>query len=164
MTVNDQLINVMIMAISGIFIGSIIDFIRTMLGEMSPKSFFRKFANGIELFVWALLGVCTFIILFFIKGGEWRLIDPLAQICGIFLYETFFQRVFRLLGRIVFILIIKPFFLFSRLIMTIIKSIFRLFFNIILIFLSPFIWIYNKLLKKPFRKLFTKTRKTIFKN
>lgn len=164
MTVSEQIVNVMIMTISGIFIGAVIDLFRTVIGEMSPKSFFRKFPNGIELIIWALLGACTFIIIFYIKGGEWRLIDPLAQIFGIYLYETIFQPLFRLIGRVIFILFINPFLLFIKLIGIVIRSIFRLIRNIILIFLSPFLWIYARFIKKHVHKTFSKTRKIIFKN
>lgn len=164
MTVSEQIVNVVIMTISGIFIGAVIDLLRTVLGKMSPKSLFHKIPNGIELFVWALMGVCTFIIIFNIKGGEWRLIDPLSQILGIYLYETIFQPLFRLIGRIIFILFINPFFLFIKLIGIVIRSIFKLLGSIILILLSPFIWFYAKFIRKYVHKTFTKTWKNIFKN
>lgn len=152
------------MAISGIFVGAIIDLVRTVIEEMSPKSFIRKFSGGIELLVWALLGVCTFIILFYIKGGEWRLIDPLAQIFGIFLYETVFQPLFRFVGRIIFLIIIKPFFLIIRAIFSLLKTVTKIIYSIILIFLTPFTWIYAKFFKKHIHKTLTKTRKSTFKN
>ncbi|MBM7610104.1 hypothetical protein JOD29_003382 [Lysinibacillus composti] len=159
MTVSEQLVSIIIMIASGIVVGAVIDCIRSMLLLMSPKSLLRKITYGIELSVWALLGAITFYILFTVKGGEWRLVDPLAQISGIFLYEAVFQRFFRFLGRLFVILIINPIVFIINLILTIIKTTFKLLIRIILILLTPFIKLYKRFLPKIHRKF----RTSIFK-
>jgi len=166
MTINEQVVSILIMALSGLIIGAIIDCTRFSLSALSQKSILKRMGYGVELTVWALLGALTFYILFTIKGGEWRLVDPLAQILGLFLYESVFQRYFRFVGRVIVILIIKPIIAIIKFIKYIIITTIKLVIRIILILLLPFYKIYNKFLKKHFQKFSTKIRKirrTIFK-
>lgn len=163
MTVNEQLVSILIMTLSGILIGAIIDGTRSFLSAISPNSFLRKIAYGVELLVWALLGAITFYILFLVKGGEWRLVDPLAQVLGIFLYESFFQPLFRFLGRVFIIIIIKPIFLLVKFVISIIKMIIRLIIRIITILMWPFYKIYTKIRNSIFHKIYLKLRNTVFK-
>ncbi|MCM3389817.1 hypothetical protein M3649_16985 [Ureibacillus chungkukjangi] len=151
------------MALSGLIIGAIIDCTRFSLSALSQKSILKRMGYGVELIVWALLGALTFYILFTIKGGEWRLVDPLAQILGIFLYESVFQRYFRFIGRVFVLLIIKPIIAIIKLIKNIIFHTIRLVIRIILIILLPFRKIYNKFLKKHIQKFYAKIRRTFFK-
>nr|WP_052129912.1 spore cortex biosynthesis protein YabQ [Ureibacillus sinduriensis] len=153
----------MIMALSGLLVGAIVDCTRYSLGALSQKSILRRMGYGVELIVWALLGALTFYILFTIKGGEWRLVDPLAQILGIFLYESVFQPYFRFIGRVFIFLIIKPIIAIIKLIKSIVIGTIKLVLRIILIILLPFRKIYNKFLKTRFKKIYTKVRRTIFK-
>ncbi|MEK9200307.1 spore cortex biosynthesis protein YabQ [Ureibacillus sp. 179-F W5.1 NHS] len=163
MTINEQVVSILIMVISGLFVGAIVDFTRYLLSALSPKSIIRKMGYGVELIVWALLGALTFYILFIIKGGEWRLVDPLSQLLGIFLYESIFQRPIRFIGRVFIILIIKPIVAIIRFIYSIITGILKLIVRIILFILKPFYKLYNKFLEKHLRKFYTKIRRTIFK-
>ena len=163
MTINEQVVSILIMALSGLLIGAIVDCTRFSLGALSQKSILKRMGYGVELIVWALLGALTFYILFTIKGGEWRLVDPLAQILGIFLYESVFQRYFRFIGRVFVLLIIKPIIAIIKLIKSIIYNTIRLVIRIILIMLIPFYKIYNKFLKKHIQKFYTKLRRTFFK-
>lgn len=163
MTINEQVVSILIMALSGLLVGAIVDCTRYSLGALSQKSILRRMGYGVELIVWALLGALTFYILFTIKGGEWRLVDPLAQILGIFLYESVFQPYFRFIGRVFIFLIIKPIIAIISLIKNIIIGTIKLALRIILIILLPFHKIYDKFLKKHFQKFYTKVRRTIFK-
>lgn len=163
MTVSEQFVSIIIMAASGIAIGAIIDGTRTSLSALSLKSFLRRFAFGLELVVWAVLGITTFYIIFLVKGGEWRLVDPLAQVFGIFLYESLFQPFFRFFGRLFIILIIRPIVALYHFIKFIIVAIIRLIINIILILFKPFYKIYNTVKKKIINKVDTKLRKFTFK-
>src|SRR5690554_1352108 len=108
MTVNEQFLSIVIMTFSGVLVGAVVDATRIYISALSPKSFLRKFTVPLEILIWALLGAGTFYIIFLIKGGEWRLVDPLSQVLGIFLYESFFQPFFRFLGRMFIIIVINP--------------------------------------------------------
>ena len=163
MTINEQVVSILIMALSGLLVGAIVDCTRFLLGALSQKSILRRMGYGVELIVWALLGALTFYILFTIKGGEWRVVDPLAQILGIFLYETIFQPYFRFVGRVFIFLIIKPIIAIIKFIKFVIVGTIKLVIRIILILLLPFSMIYTKLLKKHRQKLYAKIRRTIFK-
>lgn len=163
MTVSEQLISIIIMILGGIFVGAVIDCTRTILHALSPKSFLRGISSGVELSVWALLGAGTFYILFLVKGGEWRLVDPLAQITGVFLYQSFLQPFFRFLGRVFIALFIKPIVFAFNLIITIIKTILILLFRIVMVVLKPFYKIYIILKKRVFLKTYAKIRANIFK-
>lgn len=163
MTINEQVVSILIMTISGLFVGAVVDGTRFLLSALSPKFFLRKMGYGVELIVWAILGALTFYILFIIKDGEWRLVDPLAQILGIFLYESIFQPYFRFIGRVFVLLFIKPIFLIINFVISIITGIIRLLFRILIFLLKPFYKIYTKIEKSILRKLFTKIRRSVFK-
>lgn len=162
MTVNEQFLSIVIMTLSGIVIGAVIDATRIYISALSPKSLLRKFSLLLEIVVWALLGIATFSIIFYIKGGEWRLVDPLSQILGIFLYEAFFQPFFRFLGRIFIILIINPIITITHFVITIIRAIIALIIRIIIVLLRPFYKIFD-ILKKLFHRKFTNIKRGIFK-
>ncbi|RHW31736.1 hypothetical protein D1B33_17395 [Lysinibacillus yapensis] len=163
MTINDQVVSILIMALSGVLVGAIIDCVRFTLGALNPKSIFRKMGYGVELIVWALLGALTFYILFTVKGGAWRLVDPLAQILGIFLYESIFQPFFRFVGRVFIFLIIRPIIGISRFTFFVVKGIIGLAIRIILFLLRPFYKIYIKFFKRHIVNFNVKIRRTIFK-
>ena len=77
-----QLVSMFLMFISGIAVGAVIDCTRTLIWQI-PLKWVHQIATFIEWIIWILLGVCTFYLLFLIKGGQWRVVDPLAQIAGI---------------------------------------------------------------------------------
>ncbi|WP_052124210.1 spore cortex biosynthesis protein YabQ [Ureibacillus manganicus] len=159
MTVSEQFVSILIMIISGILVGAVIDCLRVTIGALSPKSFLKRFTIGLELVIWALLGALTFYILYIIKGGEWRLIDPIAQISGILLYESLFQPFFRFLGKIVLFVVVRPILIFFKLIFSIFRRIILIIMSIILFILSPF----RKLFTKWYSKVYSKFGKSIFK-
>lgn len=94
MMMNARLVSIVVMFISGMFVGAVIDFVRTMTTSYLNYTFMRRFVFIIESIVWLFLGVCTFYFMYLIKGGQWRVLDPLAQIVGIFVYEIFFKKFF----------------------------------------------------------------------
>lgn len=163
MTINEQVVSILIMTISGLFIGATVDGTRYLLSAISPKFFLRKMGYGVELIVWAILGALTFYILFIVKDGEWRLVDPLAQILGIFLYESLFQPFFRFVGRVFVLLFIKPIYLIIKFIISIITGIIRLLIRIFIFLFKPFYKIYTIIERKVLRRFFTKIRRSIFK-
>ncbi|RKQ14729.1 spore cortex biosynthesis protein YabQ [Lysinibacillus endophyticus] len=163
MTINEQVVSILIMIISGLFVGAIVDSTRYLLSTLSPGSFIRKIGYGVELVVWVLLGALTFYILFIVKGGEWRLVDPLSQILGIFLYESVFQRYFRFIGRVFVLLTIRPILAIIKFIYSVIIGTIRLLLRIIAILFTPFYKLYIIIKKKYLIKIYTKFRRIIFK-
>lgn len=147
MTLSEQFVSIILMMASGVLVGAIVDCTRVLFSALSPKSLLRKFSNGFEIILWALLGALTFYILYLLKGGEWRLVDPIAQISGIFLYESLFQPVFRFIGRVIVTIIFMPIFLFFKLIFRLLNSIISLILFVFVIILTPFRKIFNKLYK-----------------
>lgn len=103
-----QLLSTAFMFLAGIMVGAVIDCIRYTLSLFPKKSVIYKLSFFIELACWLILGTISFYLLFILKGGEWRVVDPLAQIAGIISYDLFFQPIFRFMGRIFTLLIIKP--------------------------------------------------------
>lgn len=162
MTVNEQFFSIVIMTVSGIMIGAVIDATRIFFSAISPKSLLRKLSRILEIVVWALLGVISFYIIFLIKGGEWRLVDPLSQILGIFLYESFLQPFFRFLGKVFIVLIIKPIVVIFRLIVKLIKGTIGLLIGIFYVLFRPFYKLFIKF-KNPFYRHFVNIKRTIFK-
>lgn len=163
MTINEQVVSILIMALSGLLIGAVVDCTRYTLSALSQKSILRKLGYGVELMVWALLGALTFYVLFTVKGGEWRLVDPLAQILGIFLYESVFQPAFRFIGRVFIALIIRPIIAIIKFIRFLILGSIKIVIRILLIILLPFNKLYGRFLKKHIKKFNTKFRRTFFK-
>ncbi|SOC26369.1 spore cortex protein YabQ [Ureibacillus xyleni] len=163
MTINEQVVSILIMIISGLFVGAIVDSTRYLLSTLSPGSFLRKIGYGVELIVWVLLGGLTFYILFIVKGGEWRLVDPLAQILGIFLYESVFQRYFRFVGRVFVLLTIRPILAIIKFIYSVIIGTIRLLLRIIMFLFTPFRKIYIIIKKKYLLKIYSRLRRILFK-
>ncbi|MED3662429.1 spore cortex biosynthesis protein YabQ [Ureibacillus sp. FSL K6-8385] len=162
MTVNEQFFSIVIMAASGILIGAVIDATRICISALAPKSLLRKISWILEIIVWALLGVASFYIIFIIKGGEWRLVDPLSQILGIFLYESIFQPFFRFLGRLFIMLIVRPIIAFINFVFKMIRGMIRLLVRIIKIFIWPFYKLWT-IIQKPFQRKFINMKRAIFK-
>lgn len=63
-----QLVSIIVMFISGIAVGAVIDGTRTILGQV-PSVNFRKIALLVEWAVWLFLAISTFYLLFLIKGA-----------------------------------------------------------------------------------------------
>jgi hypothetical protein len=129
-----QLVSIFVMFISGIAVGIVIDTVRVTLHTLG----IHRIAYIVEWIVWILLGSCTFILLFFIKGGQWRAVDPMAQILGIFVYELFFQKIFRLIGRVLVNIIIKPFYFIGHVFVQVVRKIIIILIKVIKGLIYPF--------------------------
>lgn len=146
-----QLVSMLVMFISGIAVGAVIDCTRSILSQLPFKGL-RKITLLIEWVIWLFLGLCTFYFLFLIKGGNWRVVDPLAQIAGIVMYEFVFQKAARLGGRILVNILIRPFFYVGHLFVRLIRGILRLLVAIIVFLSTPIRKIYKKTWFKTFQK------------
>ena len=153
MIVSEQIVQLLVMVLSGIAVGFIIDSVRLIVFSTPKRSSLRKWMMVLELLTWILLGGLTYYLLFWLKDGAWRAYDPLAQIAGIFLYQTFFQTFLRFVARIIVNITWRPFWFIVRLIIAIIRQILQLFINIGAFVLRPFVKIYSYLSYTLFKKI-----------
>ena len=145
-----QLVSTFVMFLAGILVGTLIDFIRHMATLLPKKSFLYKISPYIELACWVLLGLLSFSFLFLIKGGEWRAIDPIAQIAGIISYDLFFQPIIRFIGRVLVNILIRPFLFIGHLLFLILRKVVRIIVRILKFLFRPVSKIY-KTSKKRFK-------------
>lgn len=138
-----QLVSTFVMFLAGIMVGAVIDCLRHVTSSVPKKSILYKISPFIEIAFWAILGSITFYFLFLIKGGEWRAIDPIAQIAGIISYDLFFQPIIRFIGRIFVNIIIRPFLFVGHLVFLIIRKIIHIVVRIMKFLLRPFSKIYK---------------------
>lgn len=132
-----QLISTAVMFLAGIMVGAVIDCIRYIISMLPKKSVVYKISFLIELVCWLTLGMITFYFLFMLKGGEWRLVDPLAQIAGIIAYDLFFQPIFRFIGRVFTALIIKPVLFIVTFVFLIVRKVIYVIFRILNFIFRP---------------------------
>lgn len=164
MTLSLQFYSLLLMVLSGIVIGAIIEGSRFVTNSFPKRTFVFKYSIAFEILVWIGLGLGTFYILFNIRDGIWRIYDPLAQLVGILLYEQIFQPIFRFAGRVFLRLIIQPIWFVIRIFVTIIRKILRLIVFVLITIVRPFHFLYKKiwhlaLKKKPnfrYNKKYTK--------
>ena len=138
-----QLISTAVMFLAGIMVGAVIDCIRYILLLLPKKSIIYKLSFFIELVCWLILGIMTFYFLFMLKGGEWRVVDPLAQLAGIIAYDLFFQPIFRFIGRMFTLLTIKPVLFIMNFIFLIVRSVIRVFVRILNFLFRPITKLYR---------------------
>lgn len=152
MTVSLQFISLLVMMASGILTAAGVDAVRFLYSHAKPGSLLFRLSNALEVTAWLVLGIGTFYVLFEIRDGAWRIYDPLAQIAGIFLYESIFQRPFRFLGRIIRKLLFKPIWLVIQLFVRIIIWIIQFIQKVLLLFVRPFIRLIEFKNKTPLKK------------
>ena len=145
MIVSEQFYQLIVMVLSGIAVGFIIDSIRLIVFSTPKRSSLRKWMMVVELITWILLGGLTYYLLFWLKDGAWRAYDPLAQIAGIFLYQSFFQTFLRFVARILVNITWRPFWFIVRFIVSVIRLILQFLLNIVMIVIRPFVKIYSYL-------------------
>ncbi|KOY79923.1 hypothetical protein I6G82_18340 [Lysinibacillus macroides] len=153
MIVSEQFFQLIVMVLSGIAVGFIIDSVRLIVFSTPKRSSLRKWMMVFELLTWILLGGLTYYLLFWLKDGAWRAYDPLAQIAGIFLYQSFFQTFLRFVARTLVNITWRPFWFIVHLIITVIRHILQLFIHIVMFVLRPFVKIYSYLSYTFFKKL-----------
>ena len=140
-----QLVSILVMFISGIAVGAIIDCTRILILQI-PLKWIHQIAFVIEWIIWLFLGICTFYFLFLIKGGQWRVVDPLAQIAGIVAYEFIFQRFIRFIGRMIVNILFKPVFYIVHFIVRILRTIIRWLIAGIMLLFRPITKLFKKYL------------------
>lgn len=151
MIVSDQTVSIVVMFLSGLFIGATIDAFRFFWFYRKTTRLY-KFHRFFEIFLWIGFGVATFYLLFIIKGGVWRFLDPIAQFFGIFAYEKLMKRPFRAIGRLLHLLLIRPVVWVGLLFIGIIRFILKLIFNFIKFLIKPIVKPFKKFLRKLLKK------------
>ncbi|MET3576239.1 spore cortex biosynthesis protein YabQ [Bhargavaea ullalensis] len=143
MIVSQQLLGLLAMLATGVLATAAIDAVRTAAGG-------TRAGTVLELAAWLLLGIAAYGVLFAVRDGEWRFYDLLAQLSGLLLYESVFCRPFRLAGRLIRLLLLRPAYL-------ILRGVFRTILFIIGIPLRLIRFVL-KLLLRPFRRPYRAVR------
>lgn len=154
MTISTQFLHLVFLILSGIVVAAVIDCVRIIKIEAPKRSLLRQWAIPLELGIWVILGIGTYMLLFMISKGQWRAIDPLAQISGILLYQTIFQRPVRFIGRLIWYLLLRPIWLLLIGMTNLILWFIRLIMMTLIFFVNPIF----KICKKIFHTLFKKRR------
>ena len=136
MILTSQALSVIVMFFCGILVGTILDGFRTFWSNHRHWQLYR-IHRIFEIIIWILLGLATFYVIFLVKGGAWRYLDPLAQFLGIFVYSLALKRLFRFLGRIGHTLLIKPVIFIMHLIVSIIGLPIKFTIRLIKVLLRP---------------------------
>lgn len=152
MSLSVQFLSLLAMIGTGVVAGAFMDMIGTGTAHARKKSFIRKRAAWLEMIGWIVVGCGTFYILFLVRDGAWRMYDPFAQISGLLLYASFFYKPFRLLGRIILVIFIKPLWFIVQLFISIIRQVFRLMIKIVVFLFTPFVKLFRIISRNPFNK------------
>ena len=123
-------VSLTVMFCSGIAVATIIDLLRTIIAGLNIRAI-RKFAAIIEVVAWALLGCATFYLLLIVKLGDWRAVDSLAQIAGIFCYHFVLAKIIRFIGAVFWKICSTPFIFIGHIFVGIIQKIINIFVKII---------------------------------
>jgi len=151
MSLSVQFLSLLAMIGTGVAGGALIDLIQTGTTNMGKRSFIRRHAIWFEAIGWIVVGCGSFYVLFLVRDGAWRMYDPIAQICGLLLYASIFHKPFRLVGRIILLVVVRPILLVLRIIISIIRRIIRIFIRLIILLFTPFIRLYQALRRKLFK-------------
>ncbi|HJF32945.1 MAG TPA: hypothetical protein K8V56_14380 [Sporosarcina psychrophila] len=152
MSLSVQFLSLLAMIGTGIVAGAFMDMIGTGTAQAGKKSIIRKRAAWLEVIGWVLVGCWTFYILYLVRDGAWRIYDPFAQISGMLLYVTIFYKPFRLFGRILLLVFVKPLWFIARLIVSIIRYIVRFIVKVIKVLFTPFVKLYRIVSRKLFKR------------
>jgi hypothetical protein len=128
---------------TGVVAGAFMDMIRTGTAHAGKKSIIRRRAAWLEVIGWIIVGCGTFYILFLVRDGAWRMYDPFAQICGMLLYASLFYKIFRFFGRILLLIVIKPLWFITHLIVSFVRQVFRLIVKFIVFLFAPFVKLFR---------------------
>ncbi|NYF26426.1 spore cortex biosynthesis protein YabQ [Sporosarcina sp. JAI121] len=152
MSLSVQFLSLLAMIGTGIVAGAFMDMIGTGTAHAGKQSIIRRRAAWIEVIGWILVGCGTFYILFLVRDGAWRMYDPLAQVSGLLLYATIFHKPFRLFGRVILALLIKPLWFLARLIVSFIRQIIRFIIKVFAVLSTPFVKIFRIVSGKLFKR------------
>ncbi|WP_411830077.1 spore cortex biosynthesis protein YabQ [Metasolibacillus meyeri] len=150
--ISAQLMSAVIMLASGIFVGCVIDSTRAIWSGLPRRQWIQQCTVVLELMVWIVLGFCTFYFLYVTKGGQWRAVDPLFQLAGIFLYDKLLRRFFRFIGRLFVLLFIRPIYWIVYIISRFFLIFWRVVRSIVLFVLTPVTKLYKVALGTRFKK------------
>lgn len=153
MTISAQLLSALAMMASGVMVMAMVDGYRSVMSYLPRTQLLRQLARALEFLLWCLLGILTFYLLYVLKGGQWRAVDPLFQLVGIFLYSHLLHPIFRFFGRLFIVLIVRPIVLIFYVIGRIVLFVWAIIRGIVLFFLRPFIFFYRKIIGKRFKKV-----------
>ena len=120
MIISAQTISILVMFGSGVAIGAVVDSFRLYWLKRRQTKLY-KFHRVFEVLLFSFLGVVTFILLFIVKGGAWRFVDPLAQVLGIYMYSVAFKPIFRFVGAVFHFLFVRPIIWLSKLLFAILR-------------------------------------------
>lgn len=133
------------MIASGVATGFLVESFRDITNSIRPKFFLRKYRYLLEIVLWTTLGLASYLLLFYLRDGNWRIYDPLAQIAGIGCYGLWFRSPLLVVRRIFVRLIIHPIWWIIYHVLLIIQYIIRIIVRIIMIFISPLVKIIKKI-------------------
>ncbi|MFS0577336.1 spore cortex biosynthesis protein YabQ [Sporosarcina sp. 179-K 3D1 HS] len=151
MSLSVQFLSLLAMIGTGVVGGALIDLIQTGTANAGKRSIIRRKAIWFETIGWIAVGCGSFYVLYLVRDGAWRMYDPVAQICGLLLYASVFHKPFRLVGRIVLLVVIKPIWFVLRLAVSIIRQIIRFVLRLSILLFTPFIRVYQALHRKLFK-------------
>lgn len=151
MSLSLQFLSLLTMIGTGIVTAAFIDMIGTGTAHAGKKSLLRRRAAVFEIIGWILAGCWTFYILFLVRDGEWRIYDPFAQMSGILLYASFFHKPFRLFGRFLLVIFIKPLWFIISMLFSVVRYVVLLIYGIIIFLFKPLIKIFRKYYRKAFK-------------
>ncbi len=161
MSLSVQFLSLLAMIGTGVVAGAFMDMIGTGTAHAGKRSFIRRRAAWFDIIGWLLVGCGTFYILFLVRDGAWRIYDPFAQISGMLLYASFFYKPFRLFGRILFALLIKPIWFMAHLIVSIVRQVIRLIVKVVVFLFMPFVKLFKNIINLIQPKPFTSIRSKI---
>ena len=145
------------MIASGVATGFLVESYRDSSQALSPGAFLRRYQRLFEILLWLGLGIASFLLLFYLRDGSWRIYDPCAQVVGIILYELWLRRPMLAIRRLVMRLIVYPIWWIILLIFRIIRRLFLIIWNIVMIIMWPFIKLINIIIEKIPLKTLKKT-------
>lgn len=152
MTISYQFLSLLAMIASGVATGFLVESFRDITSSIRPKSFLRKYRYILEILLWTTLGLASYVLLFYLRDGNWRIYDPIAQIAGIGCYGLWFRSPLLVVRRIFVRLIIQPVWWVIYHVLLIIQYIIRIIVRIIRIIISPVIKIIKKIYPSTLKK------------
>ncbi len=152
MSITAQFVSLLAMVGTGIIAGAFMDMLGTGIANTGKASIIRKRAIWLESIGWIFTGCFAFAVLFVFRDGAWRMYDPLAQLSGLLLYAAIFHKPFRLFGRVLIVLLIRPIVLLFRALFWFIQYIFRIIRAIFRLLSHPFRIVYYRLFRYRFKK------------
>jgi len=145
MIISYQFLSLLAMIASGVATGFLVESFRDITNSIRPKFFLRKYRYLLEIMLWTMLGLASYVLLFYLRDGNWRIYDPLAQIAGIGCYGLWFRSPLLVVRRIFVRLLIQPIWWVISHLLLIFQYIIRIIVRIIGIIIYPLVKIIKKM-------------------